>query len=283
MTRALTLVGLSLLLGLFLVGCSSNDQTPPPKKDNPAQTSSPAKDTKPEGTEHTHKPGQHGGILVSIGTDSYHAEAVFEKGGILRLYMLGKDESRIQEVDRQTLEAYIKVVGDTEATQFVLQSDPTYDDVRERTSRFKGTIPPAMVGKALEVTITNLRINGERFRLSFRSVADPGEHGSMPPPSEDERALYLTPGGKYTAQDVEANGNTSARAKYQGIKTEHDDHPAPGEKICPISKTKSNPKITWIVGGKVYEFCCPPCVDEFVNRAKEKPEMIQEPASYRQP
>jgi multiple sugar transport system substrate-binding protein len=39
--------------------------------------------------------------------------------------------------------------------------------------------------------------------------------------------------------------------------------------ICPISKTKAAPKFSWVVGGKTYQFCCPPCVDEFVQTAKK--------------
>jgi YHS domain-containing protein len=34
------------------------------------------------------------------------------------------------------------------------------------------------------------------------------------------------------------------------------------------------------VGGKTYEFCCPPCVEEFVKLAKEQPEEVKEPADY---
>jgi hypothetical protein len=292
MVRTLKLAALGLVLGslLVLVGCfnstgpgtdNDKDYAPPIKADQHNRDG--ARDAKPGEGDHAHKPGQHGGILVSIGTDSYHAEAVFEKGGTLRLYLLGKDETRIQEADVQTLNGFIKATGDPEAEPFALEADPTQDDTRGMTSRFAGKIPARLVGKHLEVTIPNLRIGNERFRISFKSAAEPGEaHSSvMPPPAENERDLYLTPGGKYTAADIQANGNTSARVKYQGVKTEHNDHPQPGDKICPISKTKANPKITWIVGGKVYEFCCPPCVDEFVSTAKEKPEQIHNPESYR--
>ena len=32
--------------------------------------------------------------------------------------------------------------------------------------------------------------------------------------------------------------------------------------------------------GKTYEFCCPPCVDEFVRMAKETPDQIKAPEMY---
>ena len=46
-----------------------------------------------------------------------------------------------------------------------------------------------------------------------------------------------------------------------------------------VTLTKANPACTWIVGGKVYEFCCPPCVDEFVTLAKAGGP-IDEPEAY---
>ena len=52
--------------------------------------------------EHGHAPGQHGGIMVSLGRDSYHIEAVIDSSGAIRLYTLGKDESRVIDVDATT-------------------------------------------------------------------------------------------------------------------------------------------------------------------------------------
>ena len=99
--------------------------------------------------------------------------------------------------------------------------------------------------------------------------------------SEEDRELYLTPGGKYTEADITANGGAVAAAKFKGIKATHDVEPQPGDVLCPISMTKANPKFPWVVGGKTYLFCCPPCVDEFVALAKEKPDRIKEPEFYR--
>src|SRR5205807_486834 len=98
---------------------------------------------------------------------------------------------------------------------------------------------------------------------------------------EAERQLYLTPGGKYTAADIEANGQRTASEKFQGFQAAHDLHPAPGERICPITLTRANQACTWIVGGQEYQFCCPPCVDEFVQLAKSKPDQIKQPEEYR--
>ena len=68
--------------------------------------------------------------------------------------------------------------------------------------------------------------------------------------------------------------------KFKGIRPTHDDNPKAGQVICPISKTLANPKFTWVVGGKTYQFCCIPCIEEFVDKAKEKPEEIKDPSTY---
>jgi TIGR03009 family protein len=35
-----------------------------------------------------------------------------------------------------------------------------------------------------------------------------------------------------------------------------------------------------VIGGKTYEFCCPPCIDEFVILAKEDPDRLLPPEAY---
>ena len=130
-----------ILLGLFLlaavVGCGQPG-SPTPKSDTPVKVVAkpPVKDD-----EHGHKPGQFGGLIVPIGRDSYHAEAVFEKGGVVRLYTLGQDEARVLEVEAQTLAAFVKREGGTEATEFSLKPEPREGDAAGKTSRFVGTLP----------------------------------------------------------------------------------------------------------------------------------------------
>ena len=106
--------------------------------------------------------------------------------------------------------------------------------------------------------------------------------GDMPAgvDADEERALYLTPGGLYTEADIKANGAVTASDKYKGKMAKHDMKPKAGEKVCPITMTKANPKFTWIIGGKTYEFCCPPCIDEFVLLAKTSPKEVLEPTEY---
>jgi YHS domain-containing protein len=97
---------------------------------------------------------------------------------------------------------------------------------------------------------------------------------------EEEVALYLTPGGIYTEADIKANGGVTASQKFKGVMSSHDMNPKPGDKICPVTLTKANAKFTWVVAGKSYEFCCPPCVDEFLKTAKENPTALKNPEDY---
>jgi YHS domain-containing protein len=234
------------------------------------------------GEEHAHKPAAHGGTIIEIGRDNYHAEVLFEKGGALRLYMLGNDEARVQEVAANPLEAYATLDGDTEAIKFTLEPSPQPGDSAGQTSLFIAQLPKEAVGKKVNVTIPNVAIGGERFRIAFSSTSDPSASHGMPDKVADEaeRTLYLTPGGKYTAADIEANGRQVASQKFRGLKAQHDLKPMSGEKLCPISMTKANPKFSWVIGGKTYEFCCPPCVDEFLQTAKDKPDEIKDPSEY---
>mgnify|MGYP000384717703 CR=1 FL=1 len=258
-----------------LVGCTQNTAPTVP-------SAPPAKTSGASDAEHGHKQTTHGGIVVPIGSDSYHAEAVFEKGGVLRLYTLGKDEAKVMEVQSQALTAYVKLVGGTESESIILNSKPQPGDKEGMTTLFVGHLPKELAGKNVEVTIPRIQIGQEKFRIAFKSVQPGGDDHGMPASiaDEEEKKVFLTPGGKYTASDIKANGNTVASIKFKGIKPVHDTNPKPGEILCPISMTKANPKFSWIIGGKTYQFCCLPCVQEFVILAKEKPDEVKNPEAY---
>ena len=277
---ALALGGSSLLLW---TGCGHRVDAP---SASPAQI--PAVEASNDSTSavnptqaHSHIGGAHGGLIIPIGSDSYHAEAVIEKSGTFRLFTLGQDEARVQEVDAQTITAYVKAFGELDATPVELVATPQADDTSGKTSQFVGQLPPTAIGKALEVTIPNLRIANERFRIGFTTAAvahDTSMPGAIT--GDAEKELYLTPGGKYTQADVEANDRQTASQKFKGFQSVHDMKPKAGDRICPVTFTKANPQVAWVIDGKTYEFCCPPCVDEFVRMAKETPELLKDPEEY---
>ncbi|MFM7207809.1 MAG: hypothetical protein ACKO4T_14195 [Planctomycetaceae bacterium] len=233
--------------------------------------------------DHDHGVGLHGGLIVPLGRDSYHVEPVFEAEGVLRLYLLGSDETRIQETQRQVLTAYVRPAGGRETVSFQIAADPQDGDADDTTSRFRGVLPEPLRGVPVEVTIPNLRIAGERFRVGFASAPAPIHADAAMPAAlaDDESAkLFLTPGGRYTDADIAANSRQTAQQKFKGFQAKHDANPKPGDRLCPISETKANPLCAWVIGGKSYEFCCPPCVEEFVRMAKETPDAIKDPDTY---
>lgn len=103
------------------------------------------------------------------------------------------------------------------------------------------------------------------------------------PGTDADRELFLTPGGHYTQADIAANGEVTAATKFEGLKSAHDMFPKAGDRICPVTKTKANPQFTWVIEGQSYEFCCPPCVEEFLADAKSNPQSLEHPDTYIKP
>jgi hypothetical protein len=235
----------------------------------------------PRPAGHDHRPSARGGTLVSLGDDAYHVEAVLVTDGTLALYTLGPDQTRVIDVPAEPLAAHVTPHGESAARAVELEPAPQPGDAPGRASRFIGRLPPECVGRAVTVTVPALRIDQQRFHVA---IDLPGAGHGAPMPAKvvdaEERELYLTPGGKYTAADIEANGRLTASEKFRGFRAQHDFAPEPGDRVCPVTRTKADPRCAWLVGGKEYLFCCPPCVDEFVRLAKERPEEVRDPGEY---
>ena len=99
-------------------------------------------------------------------------------------------------------------------------------------------------------------------------------------PESEEQELHLSPGGNYTMTDVVANGRMVPSQKYRGFQARHDYEPVIGDRLCPVTRTKANDSCTWTINGRVYQFCCPPCIDEFVRLAKQDPDRLLPPEAY---
>jgi hypothetical protein len=104
--------------------------------------------------------------------------------------------------------------------------------------------------------------------------------GGAPLSTAAEQALYFTPAGRYTEADIKANGDLPPSQKYRGFQAKHDFNPMPGDVLCPISRTKASQACSWVIDGQTYYFCCPPCIDELVRLAKERPGELKAPAVY---
>ena len=225
---------------------------------------------------HLHEPGTHGGIIVSVGQDHYHAEILFAEGR-MRMYMLDKEQSKVIDIESQEIEAFIRPFGEPQAFTVKLKSQSQDGDATGRTSLFVGDLPKQFKPSQWLVNIPLIKINGERYRFSF-ATSQP----VMPTKvvNDQERDLYLKPGGKYTLEDIQSNGSQTASQKFSNFMSSHDMNPKAGARICPITSTLANAQCTWIIGGQEYQFCCPPCIDEFVKRAKEQPNEILSAMEY---
>jgi hypothetical protein len=234
-----------------------------------------------EAADHAHDKGDNGGLIVSVGHDHYHVEAIFAEAGAIKLFTLDQDQTQVLPVRSQEITAYLRAPGRPDSATVVLKPQPQPGDAAGTTSLFVGQLPESLWGSPLIVTVPSIQIGKGRYRFGFMTE---GVEAAPQMPTkvrdDEERQLYLTAGGAYLAADISANGSQTASQRYQGFKAAHDMHPQAGDRLCPITGTKANRDCTWIVAGKKYEFCCPPCIDEFVERAKEQPERIASPDSY---
>ncbi len=234
-------------------------------------------------SEHDHYVGDHSGIIVSVGSDHYHVEVLFVAGE-MRFYTLDHDQELVLPVPEQELMAYVRTADSLEAVTITMKAVPQTGDPQGHTSQFVGKIPATILGKDAIITVPNIAFGEKRYRFACQLKAE-SHPQSMPDKvlDDEERQLYLTPGGKYTEADIAANGKQTASQKYEGFKSSHDFKPKAGDAVCPITRTKANDACSWIVGGKEYRFCCPPCIDEFVKLAKANSDTIEPPENYRQP
>ncbi len=245
------------------------------------------------GADGTHSDAQpHSPNILSAG--DCHIEAQLGKDGTLELFIYGQTERQLYPIATTgpefVMEARAMIPGQL-AVPITLKAAPYPNEPAGMSSRFVGQIDPPAWSEQLAVFLT-VALKGKNYLLrwwpknllsvppdpSVVPAADP----TMPTAvaSGTAKSLFLSPGGLYTAQDIIANGRKTATQKYGTQMSMHNAHPKPGDRVCPITDTVANPKFSWIVGGKKYRFCCPPCIEEFVKKAKEKPKTIRAPETY---
>ena len=240
------------------------------------------------GTWHQDKP-QHGGQIQAAGEN--HLEAVVGPSGAVTLYVMGITEALPFPLARTTLWGHAQS-ADAAASPVMLHAAPLQGEPQGQSSVFVGEVAPGLAGKPIHLTVS-VPLAGADRPLTFDispgaapSVAAAPAHDTAAtrvvalPVTPEEHALFLKPGGAYTAADIAANGGVTPEQKFQGMMADHHLHPKKGTYTCPITMTQANPKFAWIVGGKKYLFCCPPCITEFVKTAKKDPKSLKAPADY---
>jgi len=226
--------------------------------------------------EHDHEPPPHGGVVVAVGqgNEHYHLELVWGEHGFLLLYTLGEDAKQVVAVEMQMPQVRLKVNGREVAVLDFLPF-PQANDELDRTSRFLAKVPNELRGSPLTVSIATVAFGPARFPVEF-SV--PPEQGLTT--ADHDQKLFLTAAGKYSEGDIATNGRRTAEECYQAFVPKHDLQPRPGDKVCPITRTKASAECSWVVDGRTYNFCCPPCIAQFVRAAREQPSTIKEPEAY---
>ncbi|WP_182865226.1 hypothetical protein [Stieleria mannarensis] len=123
------------LLGLVVVltGCGGTSDPPSDSGDATAQSGSSDHTTSHD--DHGHpEHGPHGGDLVELGNEAYHAELVHGDDGIL-MYVL--DGSASKQVPIAAEKLMLSLKHDGQVASFLLAADPDSDDPLGESSRFK--------------------------------------------------------------------------------------------------------------------------------------------------
>ncbi len=224
----------------------------------------------------------------------YHVEAQVSRSGKVELFFYGGKPGELRPIDSllgDVMDARVIVPGE-DAIPVYLSAKPFPSDGDGQSSHFVGTFDTAKLrGEQMALSLS-LPFEGRTYRIQWSpsslAMADSGSShlgnsdASMPAAVTDTEAqkLFGTPGGLYTKADIAANGNTTAALKFAGMMAKHNMNPAKGGKICPVTNTAADARFAWVIGGKTYRFCCPPCVEEFVRQAKEKPDSVKPPDFY---
>ena len=264
--RLSTILAISLIVAF---GC---------RKEQPVSTKDggkPAVNRNDDGS-HGHDVGPHGGPLAEWGDGEYHAEfTVNHDSREATVYILGPDAQQPAPIDADR----VLLSMQNPRVQVELRPLPRASDEKGGSHRYVAKHDVFATERQFAGSISAV-INGKPYIGEFQEKQHEGGHGTSTVVDPKETALFLTPGGAYTAADIRANGGVVPSVKYKGFKSSHDFKPKSGDRICPITLTKANEKLTWIVNGKPYEFCCPPCLEEFVQMAKERPSELKDPEAY---
>jgi hypothetical protein len=140
MKTALTYLSLFALTIAF-VGCkTSTDDSSDSSADSGAATAAPViMDEMPPMLEDAHghpEHGPHGGELVELGKEDFHAEFVHGEGGI-SIYVLDGSATKLVAIPSEKLVVSLK--HDGQVASFDLAANPEASDAASQTARFTST------------------------------------------------------------------------------------------------------------------------------------------------
>ena len=225
-------------------------------------------------SDHPHEIGPHGGIIVAAieGEPHYHVEFVVENNGRTTLFTYGSDTKHPLEVLAEVFVAEIRTPSDGSFTTVVFRPHVGVDDMRDRTSRFIGRIPPSFVGNDLRIAIPTFNMGERKVAIAFDFNKKQWANESSREAQAFERQVLLkAKGDRYTEFDIEANGRITASDKYGSVQVAHKTKADLNEVACPVSKLQADSRLAWVIAGKELHFCCVSCIIEFVDAIEVSP------------
>lgn len=244
----------AMLVLVALPGCNKGPE--PPKDGKNPKT-------------HADEVGPHGGPVAHWGKEKYHAEFIVDSAKKqVTIYILGEDPDKDVTIDpKKITDVNLTIVGSNPEVKLDLQHDAK--ESGKKGIAFTGTHDLFAKPDDMKVYVGG-KVDGEIY----------GDSVTYKAPKKSSSSLYLTPGGIYTAADVKANGNTTPDEKYKGKIFSHRKDLKPGDKICPVTDKKANAECAWIVQGQRYEFCCQPCLNDFIDWAHHDTKQIKDADKY---
>ncbi len=229
-----------------------------------APKTAPKKDAK---TDHDHgETGPHGGP-VGEWEDTYHVELTFNHPAKqVVVYVLDDKAKAAPKIDvAKITKVQITFLEPKDKGQVDLTHDAKLSN--DKGIAFVGNHDLFAKPTDLKLAISG-KVDGKRYV------------GDVTYTAPKASALYLKPGGIYTMADVKANGATTPTEKLKGIRWLHGKDLQPGDRICPVTDQKAQKECAWIVQGQRYEFCCPPCLDNFIEWAHFEPGKVKKADDY---
>lgn len=151
------------LAALLTTGCSQ-------KAKEPARI---AANSKSHDHEHDHATvGPHGGDLIELGSDQFHAELVHDEMSVA-VYIFGADAKSANPIDASELTINLK--HDGKAEQFKLVASPDTSDTKGKSSRFVSN--DAELGEYLDHEGAEPQLVVMIDGKQYRGRIEHGEHG----------------------------------------------------------------------------------------------------------
>jgi hypothetical protein len=162
------------LLSLVISGCGDSTTSNPDTATNGTPSATEA------GHEHAHaSEGPHGGTLIELGNEEYHAELVHdEQAGSVTIYLL--DSAAKVSVPIEAADVSINLAHEGRGEQFKLSASADESDPQGKSSRFVSTdaeLAEELDHEHAEAQLA-VTINGKPYRgtIEHHNGHDEGEH-----------------------------------------------------------------------------------------------------------